>query len=144
MTDSSQLSNKAGLTGHLKELLKDISPFIDHASEDQKRRLLSLLEDLRRNDRRKYPRKPHSSAVTYATLDRVFKSFVQNIGTGGVFIETSEPLFPEEAITLTFSFPNQQQPVTLTVKIVWTVEDRGVGVKFTTANHNLEAIIESL
>lgn len=39
MTDSIQQSEKNSLTGRLKELLTDISPFIDNASEDQKQKL---------------------------------------------------------------------------------------------------------
>ena len=67
MTDSTQQSEKAGLTGRLKELLTDISPFIDNASEDQKQKLLSVLEDLRKSDRRKHSRKPCSITVNYST-----------------------------------------------------------------------------
>lgn len=144
MTDSAQPYDKAGLTGRLKELLRGISPFIDNASENQKRELLRLLKDLRQRERRKYPRKPHTTAVTYATLDRVFKSFVRNIGNGGVFIETSEPLFPGEDVTLSFSFPKDGKPIKIAGEIVWTIVDKGIGVKFTTDDHNLEAVIESL
>ena len=43
MTNSIQQSEKNSLTGRLKELLTDISLFIDKASEDQKQKFLSIL-----------------------------------------------------------------------------------------------------
>lgn len=67
MTDSTQQSEKASLTNRLKELVTDISPFIDNASEDQKQKLLSVLEDLRKSDRRKHSRRPCSITVNYST-----------------------------------------------------------------------------
>jgi Tfp pilus assembly protein PilZ len=144
LTPLSQKLKDRSLTNRVKELLRDISPFVDNASEDQKRRLLILLEELRRTDRRRYPRKKYSAAVTYATLDRVFKAFVRNICDGGVFIETTEPLIPGEEITLTISFPNDIEPIKLAGEIVWSIEDRGIGVRFTTPNHDLMAKIRSL
>ncbi|MDY6988284.1 MAG: PilZ domain-containing protein [Thermodesulfobacteriota bacterium] len=144
MKDSVPRTHKETLTGRLRELLKEVSPLIDRASEDQKVRLLSLLEDLRRSDRREHPRKPCSTSVTYATLDRIFKAFIRNMGNGGVFIETSEPLLKGQDITVTFSFPNHEEPFKLAGEIAWTVENKGIGVKFTTADHNLAAAVESL
>jgi uncharacterized protein (TIGR02266 family) len=144
MTNVPQKAKGKSLTNRVKELLKDISPFIYNASEDQKRRLLVLLEELRQTDRRRHPRKEYSAAVTYATLDRVFKAFVRNICDGGVFIETGEPLVPGEEITLTISFPKDPEPVKLTGEIVWSIEERGIGVRFTTPNHDLKAKIRSL
>ncbi|MDY6953012.1 MAG: PilZ domain-containing protein [Thermodesulfobacteriota bacterium] len=144
MKGSAPTSQKETLTGRLKELLRDIYPFIDNASEDQKRELIGLLENLRQRERRRHPRKRRATAVTYATLDRVFKSFIRNIGNGGVFIETSEPLFPGQDVTLSFSFPKDREPVKIAGEIVWTIVDKGIGVKFITGDHNLEAVIESL
>ena len=144
MTHPVRQSYKARLIDRVKELLSDISPFIENASDDQQRRLLNLLEELRRTDRRKHPRKPFSTAVTYATLDRAFKDFIANICAGGVFVETGEPLFPGEEITLTFSFPNEQEPIKLTGEIVWSVEEKGIGLRFKTASHDLEAMIKTL
>jgi Tfp pilus assembly protein PilZ len=144
MKNSAPTSHKETLNTRLKELLKEVSPLIDQAPEDQKVRLLSLLEDLRGRDRREYPRKPCLTSVTYATLDRIFKAFIRNIGNGGVFIETSEPLLKEKDITLTFSFPNYEEPLKLAGEIVWTVENKGIGVKFTTSDYSLAAAVKSL
>ena len=142
MTDSSQQSDDSSLTAQLKDLLKDISPFIDNASEDQKRRLLNLLEESLPVDRRKYPRKPCSIAVT-CEIYRVFTDFIRNISAGGVFIETSAPCLPGEHLTMMFSLPNQGEPVKTMGKIMWRAPE-GVGVKFTTPSDDLQTMIESL
>ena len=143
MTDSTQQSDKASPTGWLKDLLKDISPFIDKASEDQKQRLLSLLEELQKTDRRKRPRKPCSISITYTVQDGSFTDMVTNIGSGGVFIQTSEAFSLGQKVTLAFSSPDQEEPIKATGKIVWGSQD-GIGVEFTTPRNDLEALIESL
>lgn len=152
MTDSVKQSDEPNANAELKKFLKDISAYIDNASEDQKRellslfqdtRLLSLLEDSRQGDQREHSRKPCSTLVTFATRDRVFKSLIANIGGGGVFIETPEALSIGQEITLIFSSSGNQGPVKITGKVVWRVP-RGIGVKFATASSDLEAIIESL
>ena len=152
MTDPVQQTRKSTVTVRLRELVRDISIIIDDAPEDEKiellsllqsQRLLSFLRNWRRRDRRSAPRKPCSMAVTFATQDRVFKDFVRNISAAGVFIETPEALSVGQEITLIFSSPNSLGPVKITGKVVWRVP-KGIGVKFTRASNDLEAIIESL
>ena len=152
MTDSVKQSDEPQAGAQLKEFLKDISAYIDNASEDQKRellslfqdtRLLSLLDESRQGGQREHSRKPCSTQVTFATEDRVFKNLVTNISSGGVFIETPEALSVGEEIALIFSSSGNQGPVKITGKVVWRVS-KGIGVKFATANSDLEAIIASL
>ena len=146
MTDSMQQSDKhdkGSVTGWLKDLLKDISPFIDNASEEQKQRLLSVLEDLRKTDRRKHPRKPCSISITCTVQDRDFTDIVTNISPGGVFIQTSEALSVGQQVTLAFSSPDQEEPINATGKIVWD-SPNGIGVKFTSASNNLKEVIKGL
>ena len=152
MTDSVRKSDESNADAQLKGFLKDISTYIDNASEDQKQellslfqdtRLLSLLEDSRQSDQREHSRKSCSTPVTFATRDRVFKDFIKNISGGGVFIETPETFFVGQEITLIFSSPSSQGPIKITGKVVWRVP-KGVGVKFASASTDLEAIIESL
>ena len=87
MTDSIQQSEKASsLTGRFKKLLTDVAPLINNASEDQKRKLLSVLDDLRKSDRRKHSRKPCSITVNYSTRGDSFKGLMKDISAGGMFI----------------------------------------------------------
>ncbi len=147
MTDSIQQSEKASLTGRLKELLTDIPPFIDNASEDQKRKLLSVLDDLRKSDRRKHPRKPCSITVDYSTQGDGFEGLVKDMSTGGMFIlsiETDMVLSVGQEIVVNFpTLPNKHEPIELYGEVAWTMPE-GIGVKFKAEDQNLEAMIESL
>jgi len=147
MTNSIQQSEKNSLTGRLKELLTDISPFIDNASEDQKQKLLSVLDDLRKTNRRKHHRKPCSITVNYSTLGDAFKGLVKDISSGGMFIlsiETAKVFSVGQELIVNFPTPTKKQkPIEFAGKVVWTVP-KGIGVKFKAKDQNLKAIIESL
>lgn len=147
MTNSIQQSEKNSLTGRLKELLTDISPFIDNASEDQKQKLLSVLDDLRKSDRRKHSRKPCSITVNYFTSGDGFKGLVKDMSAGGMFIlsiETDMVLSVGQEIAVNFStLPNKHEPIELYGEVAWTMPE-GIGVKFKAEDQNLEAMIESL
>ena len=137
MTGAVQQSNKSGVTARLIELISNIS-------EDQQRTLLRLLEeDWQYREQRNHPRKPCFIGVDYATRDRVFKDFIQNINAGGVFIETRMPFSVGQEITLIFSFPNYQKPVKIAAEITRS-GPQGIGVKFKMANQYLKAMIKSL
>ena len=57
-------------------------------------------------------------------------------------METSAPCFPGQHVTIMFSFRDQVEPVKTTGEIMWKGPD-GVGVRFTTANRDLERMVES-
>lgn len=152
MTDPNRSSDKPGIKSRLKKLGNDISLFADHASEDQQlallhaleeQRLQTLLNDLPHDERRRAPRKPCSLSVHYAIKDQLLTDIAKNISTGGVFIETFEPLSVGQEITLTISPSNQGDPIETVGEIVWS-GPKGVGVRFTTESEDLEAMIEAL
>ena len=152
MTDSAQQPDSSSVTAQLKELVKDISKFIEHASEDQQEtllellgdwRILSLLETSKLADQRQYSRKPCSMAVNCATQDRVFKDFIRNISTGGAFIETRAPLSVGQEVTVTFLSPNDKEPIKVSGEIV-RCDSQGIALKFKTPGEHLEAMILSL
>jgi len=147
MTDSIQQSEKNSSTGRLKELLTDISPFIDNASEDQKQKLLSVLDDLRKTNRRKNDRKPCSITVNYSIGGDAFNGLVKDISAGGMFIlsvETDMVFSVGEEITVNFlNYTKKQEPIKLPGKVVWIVP-KGIGVKFKAEDQNLGSIIGSL
>ncbi len=147
MTDYIQESEKNSLTGRLKELLTDISPFIDNASKDQKQKLLIVLDDLRKTNRRKHYRKPCSITVNYSIWGDAFKGLVKDISTSGMFIlsiETDMVFSVGQEITVNFPSPTKKQElIKLPGKVVWIVP-KGIGVKLEAEDQNLESIIESL
>ena len=143
MTESTHKSRESRVTVRLKKLLKDISAYVDSASEDQKQRLLDMLKDWRESDRRKYPRKPCSITITCTVKDRTFTDIIRNICPGGAFLETSETFSVGEQITLGFSSPDREQPIKIHGQVAWSAP-KGIGVKFRTPRKDLERMIESL
>ena len=144
MTDPGQQSDESRLTVQVKKLLKDISLFIDDATEQQKRRVLAALEDLRERERRKHPRKRCSLPVTYTTQDMLSSDTIHDISAGGAFIETSKPLSVGHQITLWIPLPDREEPVLITGEVVWTPR-KGIGVKFTSPlTKDLKKMIEAL
>ena len=143
MTDPSQQSDESNPEARLKEMLEDVSAYIDNLSAEQKQRALSELEELLEQDRRENPRIPCSIPVTCETEHRVFEDFIRDISAGGAFVETSAAFSPGETISLTFSSPKLDEPIKITGQIVWKAR-KGIGVKFATLSKNLEAVILSL
>ena len=93
--------------------------------------------------KREHPRKPFLMVVDYASPDRVYKDFIQNISPGGVFIETAIPFSVGQEISLAFPLPKSQKHVKIAGEVVH-VEDRGIGVKFKLADQEHETLIETL
>ena len=137
-------SHNSSVKARLNEVLNDISLFVETASEEQQRRVLTALEDLQESERREYPRKPCSMHVTYTTQDLLASDTIRNISIGGAFIETSAPLSVGDQITVWFSLPARQEPILITGEIAWT-PSRGIGVKFISPlSEDLEEMIEAL
>ena len=67
--------------------------------------------------------------IDYSIGDRTYKDFIQNISTGGVFIETRLTPVNRRNVTMSFPLPNGQQHVKIAGKIVRT-SLKGIGVKF--------------
>ncbi|MBW2001037.1 MAG: PilZ domain-containing protein [Deltaproteobacteria bacterium] len=82
-------------------------------------------------------------AVDYSTKDHVYKDFIQDISTGGVFIETHMPFTVGQEVSLTFPLPNYQKHIKVVGEVVRSTT-QGVGVKFKMADQDQEAIITSL
>jgi hypothetical protein len=152
MTDSFQQSCASSVKSGLAELAKGISMIIENGSEEEQRRLFSLLQSHRvlsfletwqKRERRRDLRYRCSIPVTCATEDRVFEDLVRDISAGGAFVETSEAFSPGQHITMTFSSPDLEQPIKITGEVMWRTA-QGIGVKFKTASKDLEAMISSL
>jgi uncharacterized protein (TIGR02266 family) len=78
---------------------------------------------------REYPRKPCLVKVIGAVQNHTFKSYIIDISTVGVFIETSDNYAVGQAIKLAFALPGQKKPIKLAGKIAWKGL-QGIGVKF--------------
>ena len=78
---------------------------------------------------RENPRRPCLISTNYRIQDRNFKSYILDVSTGGVFIETNERFPKGKDLLFKFSLPNRSQPFTFSGKIAWS-SPRGFGVKF--------------
>ena len=136
MTTFEIQSNESRITARLIELIKNMS-------EDEQRTLLKDLEEKPFEGRRKHVRKPFLMAVDYSTQDHVYKDFIQDISTGGVFIQTHMPFTIGQEVSLTFPLPNYQKHIKVTGEVVRSTT-QGVGVKFKMADQDQTAMITSL
>jgi len=80
-------------------------------------------------ERRTYQRKSCFLSVDYATDDRAYQEFIQDISASGVFIETRYQLPVGQNIAMTFSLPSSQENVKLTGSIA-RITSQGFGVAF--------------
>ena len=125
MESSDQHSNEPNIsviTARLFEIILDM-PFED------RRILLKELEAKNSQGRRKFARKPYFMPVDFATPDRAFSGFIQNISSGGLLIETRENLPVGEQVTLSFMRPKSRDYVKVGGEVVRNIPD-GLGVKF--------------
>ena len=136
MTTFEIQSNESSITARLIELIKNMP-------EDEQRALLKDLEEKPFEGRRKHARKPFLMAVDYSTQDHVYKDFIQDISTGGVFIQTHMPFSVGQEVSLTFPLPNYQKHIKIVGEVVRS-SPQGVGVKFKMADKDQAAIITSL
>ena len=136
MTTFEIQSNESKITARLIELIKNMP-------EDEQRTLLKDLEEKPFEGRRKHVRKPFLMAVDYSTQDHVYKDFIQDVSTGGVFIQTHMPFTVGQEVSLTFPLPNYQKHIKVTGEVVRSTT-QGVGVKFKMADQDQTAMITSL
>ena len=116
--------NISVVTARLFEIILDM-PFKD------RRILLKELEEKHSQGRRKFARKPYFMPVDFATPDRAFSGFIQNISSGGLLIETRETLPVGQEVTLSFMRPKSREYVKVGGEVVRKISD-GFGVKFHT------------
>ena len=128
--------NESSVTARLLEVIKAMS-------EDEQLALLKELEERLFKGRRKHEREPFFIVVDYSVEDRFYKSHIQNISAGGVFIETRMPFKAGQEVSLTFPLPDYQKYIKINGEVV-RVTPRGIGVKFKMVNQDQEAMIKSL
>jgi Tfp pilus assembly protein PilZ len=105
----------------------------------ERQALLEELEDRMHKGRRTAPREKYFKDVDFATKDRVFRGFIQNISADGVLIETSESLSIGQEITLAFELPNTNEHVKISGKIARVLPGGGFGVKFSSSIKSLSS-----
>lgn len=125
MESSDNHSNEPNIsvvTARLFEIILNM-PFED------RRTLLKDLESKHTQGRRKFARKPYFMPVDFATPDRAFSGYIQNISSGGLLVESREDLPVGQRVTLSFMRPRSRDHVKVGGEIVRKIPD-GFGVRF--------------
>jgi uncharacterized protein (TIGR02266 family) len=85
---------------------------------------------------RKEPRTKKTLSLTYKDKQSFCDGYTENVGEGGLFIKTENPLEPGEEFLLKLQLPHLSDPMEIKCEVVWTrkQEEReypnGMGVKF--------------
>ncbi len=144
MADLAQQPEEANITSQLKELIGDLSAFVEYVTEEQQQGLLDVLQEWIRGERREHYRKPCCIEIGYyTTQERMFTDFIENISASGVFIRTSAPLSVGQKLELILPCLSNKEPMAITGEVVWKGE-LGVGVKFTTVSNELKKMFTSV
>jgi Tfp pilus assembly protein PilZ len=135
MATSDRESKTSDVTNQLVELIKEIS-------EEKQRFLLDLVKKWA-GQKERHARKGCLIPVDYATSDRNFSDYIQDISASGVFIQTKQPFKDGQEVTLAFSVLDTENPFKIVGKIVRS-EPTGIAVQFENLTQYREWIIESL
>ncbi len=136
MTASRKDTDHSRVAARLLDLVSSMPP---HAVET----LLTRLEERFRPNKRKYARKPYLREVDFATEDRAYQEFIQDISAGGLFIETRSSLAVGQEITLILTLPNHERPIRIRGEVVRATQ-QGIGVKFRPPSPIVEEMIRTL
>lgn len=131
-----KLLRKAKITARLFEL-------INIMTEDQQTLILEYVEEMHVKKDRAHARIPCLLSTDYISQGRAHKNFIQDISTGGVFIETGESFSKGDEITLTLSLIGHYKPFKISGKIVRT-DSQGIGVEFKTESQIQDELIKGL
>ena len=99
--------------------------------EEQQEALLAELELKLSKERRRHIRKSFVTVVDFASEDRAYREFIQDISEGGVYIQSSGSFSVGQEVLLTFPFPELHKFIKIAGRIVRATEE-GIGVQFKT------------
>lgn len=125
-----------------QRVLPDVDMRFDYAPEESPSEWNGMINSTMSRERRTHPRKPCFLSVNYATDERAYQEFIQDISTTGVFIETRHLLPVGQNIAMTFSFPSRQDNIKLTGSVARTTP-QGLGVAFFLQNDDQKNFLSS-
>lgn len=97
---------------------------------ERRQALLKQLESEEINGKRRCKREKYYKSVDFATKDRIFRGFIQNISADGLLIEAMGSFSVGEHITLSFELPKNEGHIKIGGTIVRLLPQGGFGVKF--------------
>ncbi len=104
---------------------------------------------LSKRDHRDNQRVSIQMLVDYKSNGHYLFDFCRDLGTGGVFIETAEPLETGADIDLVFTLPDSNETLETRGRVIWVQEEvadqklvSGMGVQFTSFSHENRKLLE--
>jgi Tfp pilus assembly protein PilZ len=111
-------------------------------NEGQQELLLKLTENLFIKEKRANNRQSCHIPIYYATSDRVYSSYIENISPTGLFIKAEKLLPTGEEILMTFRIEGCNKPLKVSGEIAHANQS-GIGVKFKDLSPNLADKLET-
>jgi len=94
-----------------------------------------------RHERRAEPRIPLRIQIQYRTADQFFQDYMQNLSSGGIFIETEQPLKVGTRLKVQFCLPRMKKAILADGVVVRKVDVGpgnpglgGMGIQFSDLN----------
>jgi uncharacterized protein (TIGR02266 family) len=137
------IMNTSDTDQDLTDVLHRINDLIRMMSEKELRMLLEELEQRVLKGRREHHRKPFFTYVDYADKHGAYRDFIQDISSGGVFIQTRMPFSVGQEVSLTFPIPNQPENLKIPGNIV-RIGEEGIGVQFMVADDHQRKMVQTL
>ena len=109
-------------------------------SEKQQMTLLKHAEKLFLEEKRSSTRRDCKIPVYYATYDRVYSNYIDNINRNGLFIKTQRPLIVGEEILMTFRLKGFDKPIKIKGEVAHATR-AGIGVEFKDASPFLMEVL---
>ena len=81
------------------------------------------------DERRKHVRVHKKFKIAYRTPNAFIKSYLHDIGTGGLFIKTNDPLDHGEKFGLKIGLPDNEKELELLCEVAWVHKEERVTVK---------------
>lgn len=102
-------------------------------------------------DRRRSPRVPAALRHEYTHLNAFFSDFTQNLGRGGTFLRTEDPLPIGTECTFSVVVPGLNEPLVLRGRVHWRVtketafegQEPGMGIGFVYESEAERARVEA-
>ena len=116
----------------LEEAKAHITEIVSTMSEFDLKRFLAGLEEWQRSkfgEEREHARNVLSFYAIWWLGDNFFRDYILNISAGGLFIETKIPVTVGEAVMVSFSPSDYEDPIEIKGEIV-RVKYNGFGMKF--------------
>jgi len=93
-------------------------------------------------EKRSYLRKPCFFPVNYATSERAYQEFFQDISNSGAFVETRHLLSVGQNISITFSLPGSQKNIKMKGSVT-RITPQGMGIAFILESHEQREYMRS-